>query len=428
MESIIEIFLSGLIDPIIWIKSMSTLGCNKSKVKYYGAFGGYYLLLVGRDLVGRYCEMQKIHGYLGAVLAVYILVSSFFLFGEGLYEKVISICIFFGALFASELIATELCMALTHKDIDSLMHDQWLSLSCFVIIKTLQMLMCYWLFRSKKRVNYFYRNKEKISVIMLLAIMLSNLLMKRYIDKLSTDAILLFQMIEIFLQWYILSSLFVFKKKEKTVWELSQEVNCNLEREELVNEIKRFQHNYSQNGLIMKNMLYYKKYDELGKYMEEVFKDVEKAELLFNHPNAAVRILISELIQLAKDMKILFSVHVLVKEFGMEDEDICSIFQNLVKNAFEAALRVPHYNKHVSLQVLDTDDGYEIRCINDCIGAVDFGKTGKRNKKIHGFGVGIVDKIVADHYGIIQREYVKIDNEEMGHVVVSIQFCLLKKS
>lgn len=425
MESIIEIFLTGLLDPIIWMKSMSTLGCNKSKAKYYGAFGGYYVLLVGRDLLSNYSNVQNINGYARIMLAVYIVISTLFLFGGSLHEKVISVGIFFCILFVSELIATELYMTLTHKELDSLMHDPWLNFVCGSTIKTLQIIMCYWIFSSKKRVNYFYSNKEKIAIIMLMAIMLSNLLMKRYMDQLSINAILLFQLIEILLQWYILSSLFVFKKKEKTVWELSQEVSYSLERKELVSDIQRFERNYSTNGLIMKNMCDYQEYDGLGRYMAEVFEDAEKAELLFNHSNSAVRILISGLIRLAKDMKIPFFVQVSVEEFGMEDEDICSIIQNLVKNALEAASKVPHYNKHVTLQILDTDDGYEIRCINDCVGVVNFEKTSKRNKKMHGFGVGIVDKIVAEHYGTIQREYVKAEEKEMGYVTVSIQFCLM---
>lgn len=424
MESVVEIILTGLIDPLIWIKSMSTLGCDKSKGKYYGAFFGYYLLLIGRDLLNTYSNVRGVNGYASPIIAVYIFVATFLLFGGNLHEKVISVCVFFGVLFASELIATEICLTFVHQDLDTLMHDRHMSFVCGSIIKALQIVECYWLFGSKKRVNYFYRNKEKISIIILLAIVLSNLLMKRYIDKISIDAILLFQMIEILLQWYILSSLFVFRKKEKIVWELGQEVSCNLERQELVSDIERFEHNFSTNGLILKNMFYYNEYDKFGKYMEEVFEDVEKAELLFSHSNIAVRILISGLIQSAKNMGIPFSARIPVEEFGMEDEDICSILQNLVKNGLEAATQVPRDIAHVSLQVLPNEYGYEIRCSNECMGKVDFTKTSKRDKNTHGFGVGIVDKIVAKHYGIIERTYVKGNEEGMGYVTVSIKFCL----
>lgn len=425
MESIIEIFLTGLIDPIIWIKSMSTLGCNKSKAKYYGAFWGYYLLLVGSDLLVNYCNVQNLSGYARIILAVHIVVSSFLLFGESLHEKVIGVCIFFCVLFVSELFANEICMAVTHKELDSLICNQKLRLICWGIIKLLQIMMYYLIFGSKKCVSYFYKNKEKISIIMLMAIMLSNLLMKRYEEPLSINAILLFQMIQILLQWYVLSSLFMFKKKEKTVWELSQEVSCSMERKELVSDIERFENNYLMNGLIMKNMCDYQKYDVLGSYMEEVFEDVEKAELLFNHSNIALRILISGLIQLANDRKIPLSVQISVEEFGMDDEDICTIIQNLVRNALEATAKVPYYNRRVTLQILDTDNGYEIRCINDCMGEVNFNKTSKRNKQMHGFGIRIVDRIVAEYHGIIQREYIKAEEEEIGHVIVSIQFCLM---
>ena len=266
---------------------------------------------------------------------------------------------------------------------------------------------------------------ESYSFLLLIAIMLSNLLMKRYEEPLSINAILLFQMIQILLQWYVLSSLFMFKKKEKTVWELSQEVNCSVERKELVSDIARFKNNYLMNSLVMKNMYYYQKYDALGSYMEEVFEDVKKAELLFNHSNIALRILISGLMQLANEMNIPLSVQVSVEKFGMDDEEICTIIQNLVRNALEATAKVPYYARRVTLQILDTDNGYEIRCINDCMGEVNFEKTSKRNKQMHGFGIRIVDRIVSEYHGIIQREYIKEESEEIGHVIVSIQFCLM---
>lgn len=434
MESIIEIFLTGLVDPIMWIKSMSTLGCNKSKAKYYVAFWSCYLLVVGKDLLSNYCNMQSISAYASIMLVVHVVISTFYLFGDNLHEKVIGVCIYFSVLFVSELFATEICIIVTHKDLESLMRDQSLRLLCWGGIKSLQIMVFYFVFSSKKRVNYFYSkanyfysNTKKISIILLMAIMLSNFLMERYKEQLSINAILLFQFFEILIQWYVLSSLFVLRKKEKTVLELTQEVNCSMERKELVSDIARFKNNYLMNGLVMKNMYYYQKYDVLGSYMEEVFEDVEKAELLFNHSNIALRILISELLQLAKDRNIPLSVHISVEEFGMDDEDICTIIQNLVRNALEATAKVPYYNRRVTLQILDTDNGYEICCINDCMGEVNFEKTSKRNKQMHGFGIRIVDRIVSEHHGIIQREYIKEEAEEIGHVIVSIQFCLMQK-
>ena len=115
-------------------------------------------------------------------------------------------------------------------------------------------------------------------------------------------------------------------------------------------------------------------------------------------------------------------MRILVQEFGMEDEEICSILQNLVINGLEAAVKVPNDMARVSLQVLPNEDGYEIRCSNDCMGTVDFTKTSKRDKNAHGFGVGIVDKIVKKYSGIVTRCY--LEREGVGRVTISIYIML----
>ena len=158
---------------------------------------------------------------------------------------------------------------------------------------------------------------------------------------------------------------------------MQQDIRKNMERNELAQDIDRFKHSYSVNMLIMKNLLCNQQYDTFDTYMEEAFEDVEKAELLFNHSNITIRILMSGLIQTARKMRIPFAVRIPVQEFGMEDEEICSILQNLVKNGLEAAAKVPQDIAHVCLQVLPNEDGYEIRCSNECMGTVDFEKTSK---------------------------------------------------
>ena len=214
------------------------------------------------------------------------------------------------------------------------------------------------------------------------------------------------------------------KKKNNDISDLQQDIRKSVEQYELAQDIDRFKYGYAVNMLVLKNLFYNQDYDTFEMYMEKVFTDVDKAELLFHHSNLAIRILMSGLIQTARKMRVSFSVRILVQEFGMEDEEICSILQNLVKNGLEAAVKVPNDMARVSLQVLPNEDGYEIRCSNDCMGHVDFTKTSKRDKNAHGFGVGIVDKIVKKYSGIVTRRYLEREREGIGRVTISIYIML----
>ena len=58
------------------------------------------------------------------------------------------------------------------------------------------------------------------------------------------------------------------------------------------------------------------------------------------------------------------------------------------------------------------------------MGTVDFTKTSKQDKKAHGFGVGIVDKIVNKYNGIVTRQCLETERAGIGYVTISINICL----
>lgn len=292
MDSIFLKLLTGLIEPLLWIKSMSTLDYNKNWTKYYKAGLGYYVLIVGKGLAGIYINVRAVNILASIILVVYIFVITVLLFGGELREKVIYVCIFFCILFASELIVIGVFSAFIQVSWNTMMNNDKVNFICECISKILQI---------------------------------------------------------IFL-WHILSTSFAIKKKDKYILDLNQEVSNNTERQELIQSLSHLKHDFSTHVSIMKNLVYYKEYDKLEQYMENVFKEVERAEVLYNHPNITVGILISELIRTAKEFHVPLSVKIQVKEFGMNNEDICAIFKNLVMNGLEAASKVHHEIAHVSLQ------------------------------------------------------------------------------
>ncbi len=427
MESIIGTFLIGLIDPLIWMRSMSILGFRRSRKQCIGVFLICYILVVGKGYTAAHEGMETISKLFTITLAAYLFGTTIFVFGGKVKEKVLYSGIFFCILFATELIVIGVCLTFHIGTLDKITNNGVINLVCSSVLKGLQAIICYWVFHKKKRKKFFENNQEVLSLMVVTCILVSYVILGNGQSQRNRNVVLLFGISIILAQWYIMSSLFSFKKKDKSIMELNEEISYMKEQKELIAEIEHFEHNFSTNIILMKNLFYYKEYERFGKYMDVTFRTVEKAELLFNHPNIAVRILISGLIKTAKQMRIPFTVRIQVKEFGMDDEDICSILKNLVMNGLEAASKVPYGEAHVSLQIFFTELGYEIVCINDCVGSVDFEHTTKKDKKNHGHGVKIVNKIVARNHGSIERTYTEKEQKDAGYVTVSIKIRLKRE-
>ena len=308
--------------------------------------------------------------------------------------------------------------------LDEITNNGMINLICSSATKGLQAVICYWVFNKKKWGKFFEENREVLSLMVVTCIFVAFVILENGQSQKNRNVVLLFGISIILFQGYIMSSSFSFKKKDKSIMELNEEISYTKEQKDLLAEIEHFTHNFSINVIIMRNLFYYQEYEDFGKYMDATFSTVEKAALLFYHSNIAVRILISGLIKTAKQMRIPFRVRIPVKEFGMDDEDICSILKNLVMNGLEAAAKVPYGEAHVSLQAFPTEFGYEIVCINDCVGSVDFTKTTKQDKKNHGYGVEIVNKIAERNHGSIERTYTKKEQKDAGYVTVSIKIRL----
>ena len=420
MAFILEIVLTGWIDPFLWFKSMSALYVLKSKKRCIGSFLVYGVLLIVKQLTSNHIGNPFIQVITMIVIELYLIFATIFLFEGRLHEKLISVLVFCCILIATELIVIRCYVALVHTDLDNIIQNGMANCICGFMVLFLKSIACYCFFGSVKIKSFFYSYKERVVLIVMVVVMLFFLLSSSSLNEKQSDMSFLMDAVWLIFLWNAFIFIFALKRKDNYISDLQQDIRKNMERNELAQDIDRFKHSYSVNMLIMKNLLCNQQYDTFDTYMEEAFEDVEKAELLFNHSNITIRILMSGLIQTARKMRIPFAVRIPVQEFGMEDEEICSILQNLVKNGLEAAAKVPQDIAHVCLQVLPNEDGYEIRCSNECMGTVDFEKTSKREKSIHGFGVGIVDKIVKKYSGIITRQCLETEREGVGCVTISI--------
>lgn len=419
-------FLTALIDSLLWFKSMSTLGCKKGQKKCYVAVVGLYLIILVKSFVETYIDMQLLSVSISMMLLIYIFLATILLFAGSKSEKIINISIFFSLLLGSELMVLSLALLYTHGDF-SVINKPFVICICTVVAKIIEVSGCYFIFISRRGRTFFGDNIAKISLLIIIVSMLGNVFLKYVKDKISASAILTFELTQTILLWYILKTSSVLKKKDEQLFELEKEVSSNEERRKLLENLAEFRHDYSVHSTIIKNMLYCKEYDKATEYAELIYKDVEKTKLSYKHSNVAITILINQLQQKAEEYGVIFSAVVQVDDFGMGDNEICSILHNIVTNALEAAVKLPKQNAIVTLLVIYTETGYEISCFNHCVGIASFDKTTKKDKMLHGFGVAIVEKLVKKYNGTVKMECKETSRKGIGLVMVSIYLSCAKR-
>jgi len=424
MDSILEMVLTAWMDPVIWFKSMSVLGYKRGKRKCIVFAIVYYLLIIAKSLSEIKVESKNINAMAGIALTIYAFIVTIVWFGGDLKEKVVITSLFYCILFVSELVVVHIFLAFTNGNWDLIMNNSLVNASASIIAKSLQAVLFYWMFGKKRYKNLIFFNQDIILSLIALAIMINNIIFMNTSVVKEGNVVFLFETIQCLVLSYILVISMTLKRKEQWISDLNQEVYNNLERKKL---LQHFKHDYASHGAMMLQLLEHQEYDKLKGYMKALFKGVEQAEVFYDHPNVIVAILMSELIQKAKKVQVLFTAKIQVDEFGMSDEEVCSVLNNLVVNGIEAAAKVPSNMARVSLQVLYTKSGYEMRCVNPCIGTADFKKTSKKDKKSHGFGGAIVDKIAKKYRGIVERSYRKMTEDGIGMVTVSVYIPLVHK-
>ncbi|HAU85615.1 MAG TPA: hypothetical protein DCW90_08960 [Lachnospiraceae bacterium] len=397
MNSIVEILLTGLIDPLIWIKSMSTLGVKRSRIQYVVAFVICYILVIGKAFTATYRSMGAISTLLTVILAVYLFAATIFLFEGKFREKVLYVCMLCSITLATELIVMGSFLFFKPDALEVIMQDGLMNLISTLIAKLLLIISCYWLF-NRKNLKLFYENEEIASLLLVSLALVVDVMFKYMSNKYTTNAMLLFAIIEILFLWYILSTLLALKKKDDKIYKLNQEACSNLDRREMVKDIDHFKHEFSTYAFMMKNLWHCKEYEKLEEYMDNVFKDVPKVELIYEHPNFAVKILISFLMQMAKKAGIMLHIQIEIDEFGMQDKDICAIFYSLVLEGLQEAVKISYHEPSVSLKVMSSNAGYVIQCNSDCIS-----ETNKKDNELD----EVINGIVETHNGKVTRDYIK---------------------
>ena len=419
---ILEIILLSWIDPFFWLKSMSTLGVRKNKKQCTLFFLIYCFLIIGKSIWEWIDEGSIVKECAIFFILLYTIFATWYLFEGTFHDKMIYILMFYCILIITELSVIGTYTLLFPEDMDGVLHDGISNFICGGLVKILQGLFCYYIFKRNKTKKFFYQNIERLSLILVGFTILCILYFGKVVNKESFNKTTLLEIV--FLCWYIVSLMIILKGKNKQIGELKQKAKSSAGTPQQVSDIDQFRHDFSTHVFLMKNCWYYKNYEKLDHYFNTVFAETEKVEQVFEHPNAPVRIVASNLIQMAAKAGIPFSVQMDVNDFGMSDEDICMVFHNIGLNGLDLASEVPVKKAYVQLEALYNDTGYVIQCKSTCIEEESRQQDSREQRENIAFGTELVDTIIKKYDGIMEKKIGKFEGKNIyeREVVVQIPY------
>lgn len=238
--------------------------------------------------------------------------------------------------------------------------------------------------------------------------------------KFLVEIILVLIMLEMVRRW-IIKALELEEKNRRLQEKLSAMEKLYEEMQEEIEITKKYRHDMKKHIHLLEGLL--------AKYNDAEISSVSAFPQKFNGlPQKNMyceNIFIDTICTLKKkqcaEKGITMFVDIHFEEFvPMKEMDISGLLQNLLDNAIEASERIKGKNKkEIYLLIMENTEGWILKVSNFCDNPeqINF-QTTKRDKKNHGYGIGIICDIVKQYNGTIK--YVK--SEEEKQVTVHIFF------
>lgn len=397
---------------------MSTLGWKSEKLEKcsWVFFLGYYLL----TLVKQFFAFSKGAGTewticLGVLVNLYMIFNLFWFKGS-VRKKIYTIGLFYICAYMAEMITVLFAIGVLHMQTSVILSNGLVNIVCTIFSKVLLIPVSYIIFcnKNKNLISQLHKVKELLPLIILtlLFIIITAIIFCcgkfENMNSINMIIVVLSQVILLSAIFYISAIL----KRIKAELEQKKEIL------RLTNSLDNLRHDMSSHVRMMKSYVNNGKYDELREYMDKTFADIEVTQNVSTLDNYAVAVTISSFLAEAKKKKIRFTRTIFVQDFMLSDNEICSLLSNILKNAIEAAEKVPEEDRFVCLEITPRKNGYYINCINSyqTIANYENGKlqTSKEDKLNHGRGLTIIKNIVEkNNYGKVtvcfEEDYFEIN-------------------
>ena len=168
------------------------------------------------------------------------------------------------------------------------------------------------------------------------------------------------------------------------------------------NNVRSIQHDMKHHFSLINAQLEEGKFDEAREYLRKLLPEIESMGRVIRSENKTIDYIINSKLASLKDTQIVISG--LIADFSdIEDRDLACLFGNILDNAVEAISELEEKRIEILFSV---ENASRMVIIKNTIGKSVLKvnpelKSTKKDGSAHGFGHKIVEKIVADHHGMI---------------------------
>lgn len=165
-------------------------------------------------------------------------------------------------------------------------------------------------------------------------------------------------------------------------------------------------HDYKNHFLTISSMT---DSDEIKEYINGLLGEISKLNNMGKTQNRLLDVILSKYTSICEEKNIELEIDIVTDNLSiMNNNDISSLFNNLLDNATESAEKSE--NKKMLIQITNVMNSYrKISVINSCDTAPDTKNgelvTTKKNKETHGLGTKSIKKIVDKYDGELDWEY-----------------------
>ncbi len=164
------------------------------------------------------------------------------------------------------------------------------------------------------------------------------------------------------------------------------------------NETKMFRHDIKGHLMCIQMLYEQKKYEELGEYLKEMDASIKELSPRIATGNAYIDMILVDLMEQFPGVELKWTGK--MPELSISSMDICTLFYNLMKNAFEAAEQIAEKNVKVITKIQGTNLLIEVsnsyRELNQNDNA-EYLTTKK--EKGHGYGLKNIEKCINKYKG-----------------------------
>lgn len=171
-------------------------------------------------------------------------------------------------------------------------------------------------------------------------------------------------------------------------------------------EMRKFRHDIKNHIFCMHTLFQEKEYDELEQYFVTMEQTLKKSAVKQDTGHKLLNVLLNAIMNNYPDVEVTCSGK-LPNQLALSSTDICTIFSNLLSNAFEAA--VQSVQKKITLEFGSVNQNIIIIITNTSSAAPIVKKgqflTSKKVKIGHGYGISNAKTCVEQNNGLIHMGY-----------------------